>query len=191
MKKLEGNLYRAGETVTNYTEEEYEQLTPGAYICTITSVKDTPDKEYLQIEYDIAEGEHAGYYQRLSDRAQFWGGRVNESYSKGNKTFSKFCKAINITNPGYIFNPYADGSNSDERSLIGRTIGVVLHEREYKSRDGKIKSRMDTYPWGLISKEKALSGEFRSDLLEKVPYVEESSPEEQFLSIPDTDTPFN
>lgn len=39
---------------------ELPRLTPGGYVCKITVAVDVPEKEYLKLEYDIAEGEAQG-----------------------------------------------------------------------------------------------------------------------------------
>ena len=44
---------------------KYANITPGGYICRITGVRDCEQKEYLEIEYDIAEGNSRGYYLSL------------------------------------------------------------------------------------------------------------------------------
>ena len=41
---------------------ELPRLTPGGYVCKITVVVDVPEKEYLKLEYDIAEGAHKGHW---------------------------------------------------------------------------------------------------------------------------------
>lgn len=193
MKTLTGDLYNEGETVTNFSEgDDYEQLPAGAYVCEITSAKDVDDKGYIRIEFDIADGEYKGYFKRLCDRANFWGASVNLSYTAKNDTrsFKLPLKVINACNPGYTFNPY--GGNSDEKTLVGKKVGVVFHEEEYKSKkDGTIRSSMKTFPWGLITLDKVASGEFSAKLLAKVPFTEDVSPADTFLNVPDIETPFN
>ena len=45
--------------------KDYKRLVPGGYVCKITGVKDVANNEYLEIEYDIAEGEFKDYYLSL------------------------------------------------------------------------------------------------------------------------------
>lgn len=176
MKKLKGNLYKDGETPTNYRDDEYERLEPGAYVCKIVQVKDEENKEYLYIEYDIAEGPSAGYYTRLQDRANFWGGRIYLSYKESaNSLFGRACKVINNANAPYVFNPYGDGTNTDEKTLIGKLFGVVLHEEEYKKNDGSVGSRLNASATGIIDTEKVKSGKFNRKLLDKVPLKEDTT----------------
>lgn len=192
MKKLKGNLYKPGESAATYTGDSFESLTPGAYICKVSQVKDDPDKEYLYLEYDIAEGEHAGYYERLSDRAGFWGGRVWLSYKdKAQSIFSRAIKAINVSNPNFIFNPFEDGKNADEKTLIGKTFAIVLHEEEYDKNDGSVGTRLSASATAIITLAQAKEGKFNKKLLEKVSRRQEqaSSGDAEFLEI-SSENPF-
>lgn len=169
MKKLKGNLYAPNETVQNYNDGSFEQLPAGVYRCKICLVRDDPEKEYLYVEYDIAEGEHAGYFERLSDRAGFWGGKIFLSYKdKAESLFKRALKAINATNGSYLFNPFSDGKNADEKTLIGKTFWVVLHEEEYEKSDGTIGSRMTASATAFLNESQAKEGKFNKKLLEKV-----------------------
>ena len=168
MKKLNGNLYAPNETVQNYNDGSFEQLPAGVYCCKICQVKDEPDREYLYLEYDITEGEHKGYFERLSDRAGFWGGRIYLSYKdKAESIFKRALKAINVSNGSYIFNPYGDGKNSDEKTLIGKIFWVVLHEEEYERNDGSIGTRITASATAFINEQQAKEGKFNKKLLEK------------------------
>lgn len=176
MQKLKGQLYAEGETTTNYRDDDYEQLTPGAYVCKFSLVRDEPSKGYLYAEYDIAEGEHEGYYARLADRAGFWGGRIYLSYSdKALRIFTRAIKAINNDNPGYEFNPFQDGKNNDERTLVGKQFGIVLHEEEYTKNDGSIGTRLTASATAIVQIEKAKAGTFNQKLLEKTISTRNSS----------------
>lgn len=168
MKTLKGNLYAPNETVQNYNDGSFEQLPAGVYCCKICQVKDEPDREYLYLEYDIAEGEHKGYFERLSDRAGFWGGRIYLSYKdKAESIFKRALKAINVSNGSYIFNPYGDGKNSDEKTLIGKIFWVVLHEEEYERNDGSTGTRITASATAFINEQQAKEGKFNKKLLEK------------------------
>lgn len=168
MKKLKGNLYAPNETVQNYNEGSFEQLPAGVYCCKICQVKDEPDREYLYVEYDIAQGDFAGYFERLSDRAGFWGGRIYLSYKdKAESMFKLALKAINVDNMPYSFNPYDDGKNADEKTLIGKLFWVVLHEEEYTKNDGSTGTRMTASAKAIIKGDFAKSGKFNKRLLEK------------------------
>ena len=169
MKKLKDNLYAPNETVQNYNEGNFENLEPGVYHCAICQVKDDDQKEYLYIEFDIAEGPHKGYYERLSERAGFWGGKIFLSYKdKAISIFKRALKAINATNPGYVFNPFGDGKNADEKTLIGKRFWIVLHEEEYEKSDGSTGTRISASATAFLNETQAKEGKFNKRLLEKV-----------------------
>lgn len=168
MKKLKGNLYAPNETVQNYNDGSFEQLPAGVYCCKICQVKDEPEKEYLYVEYDIAEGDYTGYYERLSDRAGFWGGKIFLSYKdKAESIFKRAIKAINVSNPNFLFNPYSDGKNADEKTLIGKIFWVVLHEEEYEKNDGSTGTRITASATAFLNEAQAKEGKFNKRLLEK------------------------
>ena len=186
MKKLKGNLYAPNETVQNYNDGSFEQLPAGVYCCKICQVKDEPDKEYLYVEYDIAEGEHAGYFERLSDRAGFWGGKIFLSYKdKAESLFKRALKAINATNGSYLFNPFSDGKNADEKTLIGKTFWVVLHEEEYEKSDGTTGSRMTASATAFLNESQAKEGKFNKKLLDKVAARKSTATSPSGTDVPD------
>lgn len=168
MKTLKGNLYAPNETVQNYNDGSFEQLPAGVYCCRICQVKDDPIREYLYVEYDIDEGPFKDYFSRLSDRAGFWGGRIYLSYKdKAESIFKRALKAINITNGSYVFNPFGDGKNADEKTLIGKIFWVVLHEEEYEKNDGSTGTRITASATAFINEQQAKEGKFNKKLLEK------------------------
>lgn len=118
--------------------EEYKRLVPGGYVCRITKVEDHPDKSYLYIEFDIAEGEYTGYGASCLERNGFTPLRMYRSYS--DKAAGMF--------KGFIQNAEASNSNYHwewkEQSLVGRLIGIVLGEEEYKKQDGSIGTRFNS-----------------------------------------------
>lgn len=186
MKKLKGNLYAPNETVQNYNDGSFEQLPAGVYRCKICLVRDDPEKEYLYVEYDIAEGEHAGYFERLSDRAGFWGGKIFLSYKdKAESLFKRALKAINATNGSYLFNPFSDGKNADEKTLIGKTFWVVLHEEEYEKSDGTTGSRMTASATAFLNESQAKEGKFNKKLLEKVAARKSTATSPSSTDVPD------
>ena len=115
---------------------EYEKLTPGGYICRICGVEDNPEKEYLKIEYDIDQGPNKNYYTGLYQSKGFWAGRLYKSYKqKALPLFKRFLTAVSESNPGFVF-------DNDEKKLIGKQIGLVLSEEEYRKNDGAIGKRL-------------------------------------------------
>lgn len=118
-------------------------LPAGKYICIIRNVEDVSDREYLKITYDIAEGEHAGYYDKLRAEHPDWGwvGAYVKSYKPAALPMLKrFCSAVSKSNGNYVFD--AGTVNCDERTLIGKRIGLVLNTEEYYSNSGDKRTRL-------------------------------------------------
>ncbi len=116
--------------------KEFKALTPGGYICQILDVKDFPEKEYLAIKFDIAEGEFKGYYAERERTLGFAPGQFIRSYKeKALPFFKNFITSVEKSNKNYKF-------NSDETTLIGKYFGVVLGKEEYVSNEGELKERL-------------------------------------------------
>lgn len=163
---------------------EFTTLPAGIYICKITNVEDLPDKEYLRVSYDIAEGEFANYYSdmRANHPEWTWVGTYIKSYKeKALPMFKRFCSAISKCNGAYVF----DGGdvNSDEKTLIGKRLGLVLGEEEYWNNSGEKKTRLYVYK------------EFPVDQIDKqkVPALKQLKDEpaagsiDSFVKVPDSD----
>lgn len=107
----------------------------GGYIATITGTVDNRDKSYLMVQLDIAEGEHAGYYRSLYERAGFWGLTSYRSYKpKARGFFKAFIEAVEKSNDGYTW-------NWNELTLINLNVGIIIGLEDYIGNDGKIKTR--------------------------------------------------
>lgn len=114
------------------------KLPMGAYVAIIKDVEDVTDKQYLQINYDIAEGEYKGI---ALDTYEAWG-RWSHSFrlyytDKAMWRFKKFIVRCEKTN-NFSF----DWSNP--KCLINKGIGLVIGFRQYYSnRDGDLKEALD------------------------------------------------
>ena len=107
----------------------------GGYVATIVTAVDNPDKQYLQLGLDIAEGEFAGYYKDLFERAGFWGLNSYRSYKpKARGFFKAFIEAVEKSNDNFTWNWY-------ETELINLTVGIIIGLEDYIGNDGKIKTR--------------------------------------------------
>ena len=133
----------------NDVQENNNKIQAGGYVALITKVNDVPigsnpqkpnSGDYLRIEFDIAEGPMSGYYGDMFNSLGFWGGRLIRSYKpKALPMFKQFIGQVEKNNPGFHWN--YDGEN-DEQTLVGKFIGVILSEEEYRGNDGSIKTRI-------------------------------------------------
>lgn len=121
-----------------YTEKE--RLPRGAYILKILNVEEvtTSYGESLVFSFDVAEGEHKGFYkQEYSNQFQEdkkWKGtyRLFEPRDDGSEkdawTKSRFkavMEAFEASNPGYHF-------DWDEKKLVGKLIGGLFINKEWE-----------------------------------------------------------
>lgn len=168
--------------------KEYQRLVSGGYICKITSVEDVAGKEYLKIEYDIADGEFKDYFKHLFEAKTFWGGKFIKSYKETALPFFKaFITAVENSNKGYKF-------VDDEKSLIGKLMGLVLGEEEYVGNDGSTKTRL--YVSQVRSVESIKKNDFTIPELKRLAPHQGGQVKENtgFMNIPDgldEELPFN
>lgn len=99
--------------------------------------------------------------------------------------FKRFCSAVTNSNKGFIF----DGGkqNSNEQTLVGKYIGLVIGEEQYTGNDGTVKVR--PYVFSETSVDKIHSGDFIVPAFKPLPGVasEEvrvASPD-GFIAVPD------
>lgn len=116
----------------------FGNIPAGAYVCEIWNATDFPDREYLLIEYDVAEGDFAGYFGERAERWGPWpnGGKMYWSYKQSALgMFKARVQAVEKSNAGYVF-------NDDESTLVGKRVGLVLCEEEYRNNSGDIAVRI-------------------------------------------------
>lgn len=158
----------------------YNRLPAGGYVCKYTNVEDVEKKEYLYMEYDIAHGEYKDYYKSLSEVMNFWGGRVYRSYKDAAlPMFKRMCSAVSKSNPGFVF----DGGkvNSNEKTLIGKYVGLILGEEEYVGNDGNKKTRLYVHSECDINDIKA--GNFKIPELKKLKENQKASVDTGFINV--------
>lgn len=114
---------------------EYRRLESGGYICVIKNVIDVPEKEYLKILIDIAEGDFKNYFNDLYEKYNNkWSnsGTTIRSYSeKSINYFKGMMSSIEQSNAGFVYT-----ENTDIMQLIGKKVGVVFGEEEYLDNQG-------------------------------------------------------
>lgn len=149
--------------VQEFTERA--KLPLGAYVCKVkkAAVQANEYGEQLCIVFDIAEGEHSGFYQRefnadTRENKKFKGvlrvflpkddGSQKDEWTKS--TLKGLVTAFEKSNPGYKW-------NWDERSLAGRMIGIMFRNEEWEY-DGK--TGWTVRPFRAISTDSVRSGDF-------------------------------
>ena len=170
--------------MTNVQEAgEFNTLPAGAYVCKITAVNDIEAKEYLKVSYDIAKGEYSGYYAGIRENHPDWewvGAYVKSYKPAALPMFKRFCSAVSKSNGNYVF----DGGkvNADEKTLIGKVIGIVLREEEYYSNSGDVKTRLVVHTECPIDK---LSSQ-KIPGIKKLKEEPEKPSSDGFMNIPDS-----
>ena len=125
---------------------DYTPLQKGGYVIQIKSAtaKTNSVGQYVEIAFDIAEGEFANYYtkdyQNQTGEDKRWHGNffLNVPKDDGSekdgwtkRSFKSFTEALEASNPGYKF-------DWDEQKFRNLYIGGLFNEQEYRKRDGSI-----------------------------------------------------
>ncbi len=117
---------------------EYETLDAGGYVLILKLVQEetsSTGKAGVRIFFDIAEGEHAGYYERqftndTRQQKRWAGSYLQITEGNGMPYFKGFITSVEESNPGYKW-------NWDERTLANKKIGGIFRREEYVGTDGK------------------------------------------------------
>ena len=159
--------------------QDFEYPTPGGYIGRIVNVADIEAKEYLEIEWDFAEGKFMGANADTQRRKGFWPYTLRRSYKDSALGFFKAFKTqLEESNPGYFF---------DELNLPamrGKYIGIILGEEEYRANDGKVKTRLSVV--NTRSVQSIREGAFKVPELRKLKAPASSGFSDGFASEPKT-----
>lgn len=132
--------YDATKAITG----DFETLQPGGYICVIKNVRceEKPYGELMTIEFDIAEGDKKGFYQKKfmesTDRVGImnskWQGKLYQTIKPDDLRFFKgFMTSIENSNQGFKW-------DWDEKKLEGKLFGGVFDEEEYRNDKGEVKA---------------------------------------------------
>lgn len=152
------------------TSGEYMKPSIGGYICKIVDVEDvkldpnTGKGKYLKIDYDIASGDFEDFYKEQFEK---WGannGRWGASFMRSYKEsaigmFKHFIECIEKSNKGFAW-------DWNEKGLVGKEIGLVLGEEEYKNNAGEVKKRLYVYQVKTVDEIK--KGDFKLPALKKL-----------------------
>ena len=156
-----------GDFATTQAVSEGVALPKGGYVCKILNaqVKDGSNGQYVQIAYDIAEGEFQGYFRKLydakKDENKKWSTYFflnipnddgSEADARTKKSFKTFTNALEDSNEGYHF-------DWDETKFKDKLIGGLFRIEEYQRQDGKV-GRSTKMGWAC-SVAKVRSGNYK------------------------------
>ena len=142
---------------------EFKNIVPGGYVCIIRNVTDNTEKQRLELEFDICDGDLKGYAVDRLERFGNWpyDCKMFKYYTEKAMPFFKgFVTALEQTNRGFTF----DWKNP--KCVIDKGIGVIFGEEEYLStKDNEIKIRIR--PQSVTTAGKVRSGDFKMPALKK------------------------
>lgn len=152
----------------------FKKLPVGGYVVKILSAIDVPEKEYLRLSFDIAEGPNKGFfaeeYKNDTREGKKWpnAGTFVRSYKEKALPMMKgFTTAVEKSNKNYTW-------NFDESTLKGKLVGLVIGEEEFVNSSGKMRTR--TYVNAVRSVDVIRKGEFEVPELKKLDATKTTSP---------------
>lgn len=163
MKGL-GLDYQRAEAATT---TDFVKLPAGGYVVKILQATDHPSEEkpFLEILYDIAEGEYKDYYSDEWGTANTWAHSTRWYYTKAALgMFKGNLRAVDESN-GTGFETSAM-TGIDERRLAGCIVGMILGEEEYEGNDGTVKTRLKVR--GVRPAQLIRDGRFKQPELKKL-----------------------
>lgn len=129
-------------SVTASSDDGFEKLPAGPYVAVITEATDHEDRQYVEIVYDIAEGEHKGYYSDDWGKSHPYAHHIFMSYKDTALGMLKGrLEAIQSSNPGFDAFAAWDAGRLD--MFRGRLVGINLQEEEYERNDGDTGVRLN------------------------------------------------
>lgn len=131
-----GNISASSDGGTFY------RLPAGPYVAEIVSMEDKPEREYVEVVFDIAEGEHKGHFSDDWGKRHPYAHHFFLSYRDGALSMLKGrLEAIQGSNPGFDAFAAWDAGRLD--IFAGRKVGVNLQDVEYARQDGSTGMRCD------------------------------------------------
>lgn len=148
MPKIDMNEYNAAQV----SDDSFERMPAGGYVCKIQAVRTSgvdgynrlvdyvKDKQYVVLIYDIAEGDFAGKYSDdyWKDPARDYGHRFYLSW-KNLGMLKGAITCLEESNPGFDAMAAFEADKWD--LFVGKNIGFVIGEEEYRANDGSVKVR--------------------------------------------------
>ena len=142
-------------SITASHDGEGKRLPVGAYVVKITEAIDREDKSYVELIYDIAEGEYKDFYNDKWGQEHPGAHRIFMSYKDKALPMTKGrLECISASNAGFDALAAWNGSRLD--MFTGRLFGVNLQEEEYEGKDGETKTRIN--PKQVVPADKVREG---------------------------------
>lgn len=122
---------------------EFAQLPAGLYVCEVLGAKQEGNNGNMRLvmQFDIAEGEHKGFYRKQyklakqTDRnAKYKGMHRQNMNDQGLPFFKGLMTSIEKSNSNFSF-PW--GQEGNEKTLIGKKFGAVMGREQFLSSNGK------------------------------------------------------
>lgn len=159
----------------------FKKLPVGGYVVKILNATDVPDKEYLRLSFDIAEGPNKGFfaeeYKNDTREDKKWpnAGTFVRSYKEKALPMMKgFTTAVEKSNKNYTW-------NFDESTLKGKLVGLVIGEEEFVNSSGKMRTR--TYVNAVRSVDIIREGKFEVPEIKRLDATKTTSkPTEPFTN---------
>lgn len=158
---------------------DFERLPAGGYVIRITDAKDEPSKSYLAITFDIAEGKFAGHYKDVPADLVAIHQFIRSYKDTAVGMFKAFINAVEASNDGYKW-------AWDEKTLVGKIVGVIMGEEEYENNRGEVKTGLKVR--SCRPADAIRSGNYKVPEPKKL--VKADAIPEGFTALADTDLPF-
>lgn len=166
-------------------------LAPGGYIVRIVGVNDTytegnENKCYLDIVYDIAEGEEAGRYADDWGKTHPYAHQCRQWYEgKHEGRFKFFLNCLEVSNKGR-FSAADWAKTCDESKLVGLEFGIVLQKKLDTNTKGEDTEFLEDR--GVYASQDIRSGDFK---LPEPRNVREGIPAAAPMAAPVVDTVYD
>lgn len=112
-------------------------LPAGGYVAKIVAVEDVESKEYLRFTYDIAEGEHKGFFE--TDDRPYTHQFVRSYKEKATGFMKQFLDCVEGSNSGFSLGSW----DNDEQDLVGLLVGIIVQREDYTNNSGEDRARMN------------------------------------------------
>lgn len=146
------------QSIQATADGEWSTIPAGPYVAVILSMTDYADREYVELVWDIAEGEHRGHYSDEWGKAHPYAHHLFLSYKDTALGMLKGrLEAIRDSNPG--FDPFAAWDAGRLDMFANRILGINLQEEEYLTNDDQVRTRLNVCQ--VVTADKVRNGEVK------------------------------